>query len=290
MRERAEGFPASVYLLGYTEEFFFTQALMVLRQGHAELEVFDLDDKAQGVPMRSVIEALNQISMFCLRPCVVIKNYQKIKKADQVLLARYIDNPSTRSILVLCHSGDLKKVDIKGVKCITLDIKKTALPTWVKERSIHYGIRLSQELIRFVCDIYADDLMALDNELRKLSLLGKKELSLEDACELFYGSKQYNPFQFTKAIAEADVGKAMTIFQGLQEHSEPIMLLGAVNWEIAKLNLPAAIAFKCYELLSDADIQVRVNPDYPFEALISGLCSVLKRSRKSTRPATNLII
>ncbi|KJU83971.1 DNA polymerase III subunit delta, partial [Candidatus Magnetobacterium bavaricum] len=191
LKEKAGGFPAPVYLLGFTEEFFFAQAMMVLRQGHTELEVFDLDDKVQGVSMRAVIETLNQISMFCPRPCVVIKNYQKIKKVDQTLLSRYIENPSTRSILVLCYSGDSKKVETKGAKHITLDIKKTALPLWVKERGSHYGIRFSQELIRFVCDIYADDLLALDNELSKLSLLGKKDLSLEDACELFYGSKQY---------------------------------------------------------------------------------------------------
>nr|AIM41285.1 DNA polymerase III subunit delta [Candidatus Magnetobacterium casensis] len=283
LKEKAEGFPAAVYMLGYTEEFFFAQALMLLRQGHAELEVFDLDDKVQGVSMRTVVEALNQVSMFCPRPCVVLKNYQKIKKADQTLLARYIDNPSSRSILVLCYSGDSKKVDTRGVKHITLDLKKTALPAWVKERTAHYGIKPSQELIRFICDIYADDLLTLDNELNKLSLLGKKELSLEDACELFYGTKQYSPFQLTKAIAEADVGKAVTIFRGLQEHSEPFVLLGAINWELKKLNLPPKIALRCYELLSDADIQVRANPDYPFELLISGLCSALKRNRPPAR-------
>ncbi|MBF0317653.1 MAG: hypothetical protein HQL04_05705 [Nitrospirae bacterium] len=283
LREKAVGFPAPVYLFGYTEEFFFAQALMLLRQGHAELEVFDLDDKVQGVSMRAIIETLNQISMFCLRPCVVIKNYQKIKKADLALLVRYIENPSTRSMLVLCYSGDQKKVDTKGTKHITLDIKKTTLPMWVKERGNHYGIRFSQELIRFVCDIYADDLLALDNELSKLSLLGKKDLSLEDACELFYGSKQYSPFQFTRAIAEADVGKALEMFRGLQEHSEPIAFLGAINWEIAKSALPPAIALRCYELLCDADIQVRVNSDYPFEVLIAGLCSTLKRNRKAPR-------
>ncbi|KJU85651.1 hypothetical protein MBAV_002154, partial [Candidatus Magnetobacterium bavaricum] len=110
-----------------------------------------------------------------------------------------------------------------------------------------------------------------------------KDLSLEDACELFYGSKQYSPFQFTRAIAEADVTKALEIFRGLQEHSEPFVLLGAINWEITKLPLPPKIALRCYELLSDADIQVRANPDYPFEALIAGLCNALKRNGKSAR-------
>ncbi|MBF0342958.1 MAG: hypothetical protein HQL06_01885 [Nitrospirae bacterium] len=280
LKERASGFPAPIYLLSYTQAFFLTQAIMVLKEAQAELDVFDLDDKSQSTSMKTVIETLNQTSMFCPRPCVIIKNYQKIKKADQGLLDRYIENPSDRSILVLFYSGELKKVDTKGIKRIDLDLNRSALPIWVQERVGHYGIRLSAELINYVCEIYAEDLTALDNELNKLSLYGRKELSLEDACEVFYGTRQYTPFQFTRAIAEANIGKALTIFRGLEEHTETFTLMGAINWEISKLNLPVATAVKCYKLLSDADIQVRINPDYPVEVLITSLCSALKRNKK----------
>ncbi len=289
IKERDKGFPSSVYLLKAKNDFFFREALKVIKEAIPDgerdfnLDSYDLEDSEQQVSVPEMIDNLNTLSFFSHHKFVVIRNLQKMKKGDFEKVSRYIKEPSPDSKLILFHSGDIKrerKAIFKDSKVIDLDLKVREIPKWIEKQAFIAGIKLSNDAIGFLCDIFGENISLLKNEIEKLSLSGKKHINMNDIQEIIYGTKSFSSFQMTEAIVKGDKEEAIKIHQAIKGNVDKFMLLGAMNWQISRgKNIEEKKLLKCYELLSDTEVRLKsTNPDFPLEWLILKLSQVLKQN------------
>jgi DNA polymerase III delta subunit len=281
--ELEAGLPAPAYLIAFTDDFFLRGALGALADNAAaggfSLAVYDLEDKDTCPATAWIIDELNTAALFSSRTVVALKGFKKLKKADAEHMAAYLLNPSENSVLVAFFQGELKKEIPGGFKVLHLGVKEKELPAWVSVRAKALGFKLNKEAIRFLSDMLKDNLSILDGELVKLSLCGKKEIDMDDVNEMYFGSRDSNPFKLTNALTGGDARVAMREASVPRDTSEKIALMGAVNWAVSRSRAAPEKLLRAYELLLEADLALKsTSPEYPLEALVFKLLSTLKRN------------
>ncbi len=291
IQEKGKGFPAKTYIFGYTDDLFCTEALNLLKSTLDKdniafnFDIHDADDSERPFIVGNLIDTLNTHSLFAEKRLLVVKNVQKLKKKDSEVLKRYINSPSPDSILLLFFKGDLKKQKknaFDGVAFIDLDLKKSEIQEWIKERAQKKGLVLQREVVGLLADFFGEDLSTLNNELEKLSLYGKSEITADDMNAIPYGSKTYSPFQLTKAIVSSDKTRALKIYNTVRESGETVMLLGAVNWQLSQMGAgdkeKALALHKCFEMLLETDVVLKTSGyDPSLDRLILMLQRILRR-------------
>jgi DNA polymerase-3 subunit delta len=288
-KELEAGLPAPAYLIAFTDDFFIRNTLEALKEGAAaggfSLAVYDLEDKETCPPMARIIDELNTAALFSRRTAIALRGFKKLKKADAERLDAYLLNPSESSVLMAFHLGEIKygkpvPVTVpKGFKALHLGVKKGELPAWVDARAKGLGITIKRDAIRFLSDMLGDNLLALDGELFKLSLCGKKEIDMEDVNEMFFGSRDADPFRLFAAIIGGDARAALTNASVPRDRSEKLALLGAVNYKVSQSTAGGAKLLRLYELLLETNLALNnTSQDYPLESLVFKLLATLKRN------------
>ncbi|MBF0542230.1 MAG: DNA polymerase III subunit delta [Nitrospirae bacterium] len=301
INERDSGYKSPAYIIACTDDFLYSEAMNVIRGGGDGgdgqiVDVFDIADTSQSVPINSIIDLLNTVSLFSQRQIVVIRNFQKAGKDKIELIIKYLTNPSLNSVLFIMH----KKVKDKSNKSknsavieslitpskknakvslelpvIDLDIARKDVLAWVAGKAARLGISISNPAITFMNEIYGDNLGMLSNEIEKLSLLGKKKLALEDVLETSYGEKEGNTFHLTDVIAKLDTKKALNALRLVIAKTDPLMLLGAINWKLSTIH-DKRLA-QCFEILIDTEMRLKgSNPDLPMDWTVLRLIQMLR--------------
>lgn len=285
--ELKNGLPSPVYLLNYRDYFYLVEALKMLRDSVNEgdrtfnFDVYDLDAGDEQASMAEIIDTLNMVSLFAGRRFVCIKNFQKILKGDTVRLAKYVENPSSMSILFLFNQlkekdkGD-KSAPAFSAKTIALDFNERELFSWAQKKIVSYGCSITMDALKFLKEICGDSISKFTNELDKLTLLGKKKIDIADAAEAVFGSKGFTIFQVAEAIFRGNKSDAIKMYVEIRDGLDELMALGALNYKLEKLIKAGSPAFlKSYEYLNDVNKNLRgANQKYPFEFLIYNLTSI----------------
>ncbi|MBF0459323.1 MAG: hypothetical protein HQK99_15645 [Nitrospirae bacterium] len=286
--ELKNGLPSPVYLLNYKDYFYLVYALKMLGDSVDEgdrtfnFDVYDLDAGDEQASMAEIIDTLNMASLFAGRRFVCIKNFQKILKGDTARLAKYVENPSSTSVLLLFNQ--LKEKDKRDqspdkslqAKPITLDFNERELFSWAQKKIVSYGCSITMEALKFLKEICGDSISKFTNELDKLTLLGKKKIDTADAAEAVFGSKGFTIFQVAEAIIRGDKSNAIKMYVEIRDGLDEIMALGALNYKLEKSIKTGSPAFlKSYEYLNEANKNLRgANQKYPLEFLIYNLTSI----------------
>jgi DNA polymerase III delta subunit len=227
-----------------------------------------IKDKNKYLKNSSVIDSLIAPSQ---------KDIKEIKDKN-----KHIKNLSVIDSLIAPSKKDIKDEfkdqPLCEIKAIDLDITKKDIPNWMTSRAKERGISITTDAVKFLNEIYGENLCMLSNEIDKLSLLGKKKLTMEDVTEIFYGEKEGNTFALTDAISEQDKVKAMKILNMVVSKTEPLMLLGALNWKISNIkDKDRAKIIRCCEVLIDTEMRLKgSNPTLPLDWTILKLMRALK--------------
>jgi DNA polymerase-3 subunit delta len=158
------------------------------------------------------------------RQLVLVKDANKLggieQKEQQARLEDYANNPLTSTVLVLCfhNNADERKSYIKAFNThgLVVQSKKmydNKLPEWVSSFCQAEGVKISPKAIQMIVDNIGNDLKRLTNEIRKIMVNLNPDQGIDaDAVERFIGiSKEYNVFEFQKALANRDALKANRI-------------------------------------------------------------------------------
>lgn len=214
------------------------------------------------------------------------KRDKKAGKGKLESFINYIKSPSANSVLFIFHKKVKDKnkgfkdsavvdslisssKDVNGklvIEVIDINITKKDLPAWIVSKAEALGITISKEAAAFMSEIYGDNLGMLSNELEKLSLLGKKDraYTIDDVSEVFYGEKEGNTFQLTEKIVKRDKVKAIEILNLVISKTDPLMLLGALNWKLSTIHDTRLV--KCLEILIDTEMRLKgSNPTLPLD-------------------------
>jgi DNA polymerase-3 subunit delta len=296
LHELEKGLPLPVYLFYGSEPFLHEEAIQAIKglipvgERDFNLNIFDLSlSVEETIPFDQILDVANTFSFFGKRRFIVLKgNLQKLSKKALKSLETYISNPSTGSVFVILHEGVFKKEmreKFRKLKPVSLDIRESEIPYWIKQRAVMKGIEISNEAADYLIGFIGPDLGLLSAEIGKISLLGKKRIDVDDISDIIAGGRLYSIFDLTDALKEKDTVKVFKIYKALKDAAEDYSLIGALNWQYGRNLLSAGrpkgneYLFRLFELLNMADIDIKSSGrTFPMEYLLIKLLRLEKGS------------
>ena len=218
---------ANIYLF-YGEEPYFIDELSdyltdnVLNDIEKEFNQFVLYGRDSTAA--AVINSSKQFPMVGEKLLVVLREAQDMdlkKEENLTLLLSYIRQPQPSTILVIAHKyktvpAKLLKAVAASDKAIAVESKRkyeSELPAWITTQVKSSGYSISDKAALMLVEFLGNNLEKINNELSKLYInLTKTKVITEESIEQFIGiSKDYNIFEFQKALAKKNVHVANKI-------------------------------------------------------------------------------
>lgn len=227
-----------VYFLTGEEPFYIDKIT-----DYIEANVLDESEKdfnqsvlyGKETDMMTIVGAAKRYPMMANHNVVIVKEAQHLSREIEKLDS-YLDNPTTSTILVFCYK--YKKVDGRKTigkklkkKTVFLETKKlydNQVPDWIGSylKSKKYSITPPAALL--IADSVGTDLSKIVNELNKLTINVTEGNSIDPkTVEKYIGiSKDYNNFEFNKALGNKDIVKANKIVMHFakNEKEHPLVL------------------------------------------------------------------
>ena len=115
LQEIDKGLTSPVYLLYADNQYLLEEALSAVKriipgaETDFNFNVFDMDSADETPTPEQITGTLNTVSFFGGRRYVIVKNLQKFPGKDFKKFQPYIANPSPDAVLIMLHSGTMKK-------------------------------------------------------------------------------------------------------------------------------------------------------------------------------------
>ncbi len=175
------------------------------------------------VSARDVVDLSRRFPMMSNYQVVIVKEAQNIQDFEQLI--DYFEKPSETTILVINYK--YRKLDRRKMLYKSLNKSKKVvlfessrvydnnIPGWILERVQVLGHTINSKSISMLAEFLGNDLGRINNELNKLTInLKPGEAITEDLIERNIGiSKDFNVFEFTKALGKRDIFHALRIIQ-----------------------------------------------------------------------------
>ncbi len=158
------------------------------------------------------------------RQLVWVKDAQNLSgikdKDQQQRLEDYALNPLTSTVLIFCYhdKADERKSFVKacgklGAVVHSKRLYDNKLPDWVRNYCHAQGVKISPKAEQMLVTNIGNDLKRIVSEIQKVLINMKMGEGIDaDSIERFVGiSKEYNVFEFQKALGMRDVFKANSI-------------------------------------------------------------------------------
>lgn len=232
------GKPAPIYWLEGDEEYFIEQLLSVAPQYLLTPEQRDFNLTVfygKDCQWPDLVNACRRYPMFSERQVVILREGQAMKDLDK--LESYVEQPTSTTVLIIGYKD--KKMDArkrfsklikeKGIVLTTRKLYSNELYMWAEQWLQSNQRSMNAPALSLLIEHVGDDLSRMANELEKLMLnVGAKETVNESHVEKFIGiSREYNPFELQRALAQRNLSKALQIIQYFESNpkSAPIQLV-----------------------------------------------------------------
>jgi DNA polymerase III subunit delta len=218
---------ANIYLLHGEEPFYIDELSKyltdhVLSETEKDFNQYILYGRDSATA--SVINCCKQFPMVGERQLIVLREAQDMdlkKEENMNLLLSYCNRPQASSILVICYKykvppAKLVKAISSASAGVVMESRKkyeSDMPVWISTQVKNSGYTISEKAATMLVEYLGNNLEKINNELGKLYINHPKNRTItEEVVELYIGiSKDYNIFEFQKAIAKRDVVKANKI-------------------------------------------------------------------------------
>ncbi len=286
LAELERDFPSPVYFFSAADPFLCREAIRAVKERipvaerDFNLHVCDLSSQdEEKVSVEQVLSIARTVSFFGGRRFTIVTgNLQKLPKRENERLAHYAESPAENSVLLVFHCGVLSKgmKDLfRAFKPIPIDIRGSDVPQWVKQNLSARGVEISGEAVDYIISFVGNDLGLLSGEIEKISALGKKKITVDDIAPLVAGGRHYGIFDLVNALKAGDVERVFQIYASLRDTSDDYGLIGALNWQYARLHQSQemnvrdeAYLRRVFQLLHEADLEIKSSGrSYPMELL-----------------------
>ena len=214
------------------------------QQGFSELIRFTADDKFD---WNLLVEEYQSLSLFASQRIIEIELPSgKVGDAgSKVLLS--LSQRLHQDVLLIFHGPKLdansqkrkwfKALDQQGIFLPLYDIEDKQLNQWLQRQARQLNLNLPPDVTSLMIEFFEGNLLALAQELEKLSLLfGNKPISLDDAEKLIIKQAKFNPFQLIDALLLGNTSKCISILDQLQHEGTAVgQLIWFIHKEIAQL-------------------------------------------------------
>lgn len=242
-KELADSFPSSCYLIHSADTYLLYDAVARIRkqledENGFNMDIFDIKDRASGV--EDIMDVANTLPFLNSRRVVLIRNIQKLKKADLKKLGDYLSHPSPSCLMVMVFEGQSPRLFdpsvMKRVKVIPLAVSEKDMPVWIKAEAERRDIRMTDEAVDQLLDLTGSDLGMLHSEIEKIASFVDPGSKVDAGAikDILYAGAEYSAFDLTNALSKKDKKAVFRIYEHLGRQLGDEMLLGALNFHYAK--------------------------------------------------------
>ncbi len=169
----------------------------------------------------AVIDSARRYPMVSQYQVVIVKEAQDLKDLKE--LAKYIENPTPSTILVLCHKHKTftkttkfaKLLKSKSVFFESSKLYDNQVPDWIAGQLKQNKLRIDPDTAALTAEYLGTDLSLIIHELEKLilHLPPGSEVTSKHIEDYIGISREYNIFELHKAIATRNLNKVARIMK-----------------------------------------------------------------------------
>jgi DNA polymerase-3 subunit delta len=240
-----------VYMLTGKEKFFHDQVIQAFSQAlfkdpsSRSLNRIMLHGSENS--LSEVVNASLSYPMLSNHKLVVVKEFSRIKIADADSFFRYLEKPTSTSIVLLSteEMGKTKLFTELRKKAILVDCKPVPdykIPALIKERLNLKKMEMSAQAVTMLAEYTGNNLLNIEQELQKIKEYKSddSEISVDDIINVTGMSKEYNVFTLQNALISKNLKRSFVIGKKLIEKGENINLIISILFSYFKKALLVA--------------------------------------------------
>jgi DNA polymerase-3 subunit delta len=187
--------------------------------------------------VQSAVAAAEQLPMMASKRVVRIRDFAKLRDADEQILLAYLRNPSPSTVMIfIADELDKRKASSKVLldTCLVVDyspIKDSEAKAWCKTRLKQLKTSVDDPVLNEIIRLVGTDVQTLSTELDKLSAtaINTKKITLEMVDDLIGRSRELSNFELADYLVANNRKRALeTLYRLLDDGAEPVMLVGLI--------------------------------------------------------------
>lgn len=194
---------------------------------------------------RDAVAAAEQLPMMSERRVVRLRNFSRLREADEEVLLKYVERPVPTTVLLfigddLDKRKKLAKKLIAGASFEFQPLKPNELPAWIKTQLGGLDTDIEAPALRRLVEVVTSDLLTLTNELRKLATaaLPSGRITVELVEQLITRSREHMNWDLTDNIVSRNRQAALKVVREfLEDGVEPVLLVGVIAGAFRRLEL-----------------------------------------------------
>jgi len=186
---------------------------------------------------RQAVAAAEQLPMMSDRRVVVVRDFAKVREADEEVLVRYVENPVASTVMIFsARDLDKRKKLTKALfdNCTVVEFPPVTdgeAKAWAKDHLKQLKIATDDRALTEIISLVGTDIQTLSSELKKLATAAveSKRISLDLVDDLIGRSRELSNFDLTDHLITKNRKRALEIlYRLLEDGSEPVMLIGLI--------------------------------------------------------------
>ena len=196
--------------------------------------------------VRSAIAAAEQLPMMSERRVVRIRDFARLRDADEDVLIAYLGNPSPTTVMIFSADDlDKRKKSTKALldACTVVDfspLKDSEAKAWAKSYLKSVKTAADDSVLSEIVNLVGTDVQTLANEIDKLASAAAEtgRITMEMVDELIGRTRELSNFELGDHLLTSNRKRAMeTLHRLLDDGAEPVMLIGLIAGNYHRLAL-----------------------------------------------------
>ncbi len=196
--------------------------------------------------VRSAIAAAEQLPMMSERRVVRVRDFARLRDADEDVLIAYLGNPSPTTVMIFSADDlDKRKKSTKALldACTVVDfspLKDSEAKAWAKSYLKSLKSAADDQVLTEIISLVGTDIQTLANELDKLTsaAVDTGRITMEMVDELIGRTRELSNFELGNHLLSSNRKRAMeTLHRLLDDGAEPVMLIGLIAGNYHRLAL-----------------------------------------------------
>src|ERR1051326_8582035 len=197
-------------------------------------------------PVQSAIAAAEQLPMMSDVRVGRIRDFARLREADEEVLIRYLNNPSPTTVMIfIADELDKRKKSSKVLldTCTMVEftpLKDAEAKAWAKSNRKELKVSADDQVLSELIRLVGTDVQTLANELEKLAsaAASTNRITLNLIDELIGRSRELSNFELGDHLLAGNRKKALeTLHRLLEDGAEPVMLVGLIAGNYHRLAL-----------------------------------------------------
>jgi DNA polymerase-3 subunit delta len=206
-----------------------------------------------GTDVQQAIAAAEQLPMMSPRRVVRVRDFGKLREADEEALLRYVARPVESSVVIfiadeLDKRRKLSKTLLDACAAVEFaPLSDTELAEWAKKRLKELKAQTDARTLHQIVALVGSDVRTLSNELEKLACaaLGAGPITMEMVDSLVGRSRELSNFELADHLVARNRKRALqTLNRLLDDGAEPVMLIGLIGSNYRRLALAKELMSK----------------------------------------------